>query len=126
MPFQLPAALTWAYIVTMAAVFIPLAAGILVVALIVAVQAMWRGYPVVLWLLAGGLGNPIFLLVLLGAMPDYERMRQREEEIEDLRNRARRPVKRLPPVVAEAVDAPAALERSIGDEETRLGGDRAE
>jgi hypothetical protein len=105
-------------------VLLPVLVGFLVVALIVAVQAMWRGYPILLWTIAGFLGNPVFLLVILGAMPDHERRRQREEERKDLEKRAQRVVKRLPPVVAEAVESPskaaANVARSIGDQPTTL------
>jgi hypothetical protein len=121
-PWALPDNATWRTILALAAVLVPVLLGFLVVALIVAVQAMWRGYPVVLWTIAGMLGNPIFLLVILGAMPDYERKRQREEERKELETRARSVAKRLPPVAPEIVvpKATPAVERSIGDQPTTL------
>src|SRR4051794_21879682 len=56
----------------------------MLLALIIAVQARRRGYPFAAWLLAGTLGNPIFLLVLLGAMPDFRRRQLRKKEMADL------------------------------------------
>jgi hypothetical protein len=98
-------------------------------AAITAVQARRRGYPFVPWLLAGMLGNPIFLLVMLGVMPDFRRRQLRQKETEDLKRRlARQPQQRRRPPRGEQAASPkagrvrpdrAAIDRSIGDEVTR-------
>jgi hypothetical protein len=99
------------------------------VSLLVAVQARWRGYPLVVWLIAGVVGNPIFILVLLAFMPDFARRRQRRQELDDLARRlegGRRPrpaaAGPAPPAAGPSLgDASAHLpERSLGDEPTRL------
>jgi len=92
---------------------------------ITAVQAKRRGYSFVAWLFAGILGNPIFLLVLLGVMPDFRRRRLRQKEADDLRRRLRRRRQDAEPPAPQAKEAaPAravrpARERSLGDESTR-------
>ncbi len=102
--------------VVMLALFVLLA-----VALIVAVQAGWRGYPVWAWTLAGLLGNPVFLLVVLGALPDFARRKLREEYLREIEGKLRERVKRLPPSSATAaVPRPDAIERSLGDMPTNL------
>jgi hypothetical protein len=115
--------------------FAPVALFFLVLSLVVAVQARRRGYPLVAWLLAGLSGYGIFLLILLGVMPDLARKRQRVKEMEDLESRLRR--KLLPRQVGVGTetlpflsgrdvqrsvgDQPTVLpERSLGDDETRL------
>lgn len=99
-------------------------------ATITAVQARWRGYPFLVWLLTGLLGNPIFLLVLLGVMPDFRRRRLRERQADDLRRRlsGQPPPGAKPSAPRPAMqvdrslgDEPTVLpERSLGDDETRL------
>ena len=96
----------------------------LLCSLVVAVQARRRGYSLLVWLVAGALGNPIFLLILLGIMPDFRRKNHRKVEMADLEERLRREPRRLPGVVpvAESVE-PAhpirrSLDRSLGDRET--------
>jgi hypothetical protein len=113
----------------------PAAVLFLVLSLVVAVQARRRGYLLLPWLLAGLSGYGIFLLILLGVMPDFARKRQRLKEMEDLESRLRK--KLLTRAVADGGDTlplptrhgvqrsvgdqPTALpERSVGDDETRL------
>jgi hypothetical protein len=84
-----------------------------------AVQAYKRGYNPFVWGLAGILAvNPIFLLVVLGLVPNRRRMKLREEYAEDLDE-----------WLAEAGIAPPTApvgvpvrDVSIGDEATRLPG----
>ena len=95
----------------------------LIFALMVAVQARRRGYSMLAWLLAGTLGNPIFLLVLLGAMPDFRRRRLRRKEMDDLETRLGRRGQHRPPDLPRAARQPVrpeSIQRSLGDEETRL------
>jgi hypothetical protein len=106
----------------------------LVVSLIVAVQAQRRGYPLLVWLIAGVLGNAIFFLVMLGVMPDFARRKQRQTELADLDARLEKatqalaeapatlPVIALPPLGERSLgdQSTHAPERSLGDEETRL------
>src|SRR5262249_41594735 len=108
----------------------PFALLFLVLSLVVAVQARRRGYPVLPWLLAGLPGYGIFLLILLGVMPDLARKRQRVQEMEGLESRLKK--KLLPRQVAgpETLPLPVGVdvtrsvgdqpERSLGDDETRL------
>lgn len=95
----------------------------LVLSLVVAVQARRRGYPLLAWLLAGLSGYGIFLLILLGVMPDLARKRQRVKEMEDLESRLRK--KLMPRLVADGTETlsfPAGrdVQRSVGDQITRL------
>jgi hypothetical protein len=106
---------------------------ILVMSLIVAAQASRRGYSLLLWLVAGCLGNPIFLLILLAIMPDRARLARRRQELFDLEKKLADRAKRaaaelepasvvLPPAAASSLgDQPTVLPpvRSLGDEETR-------
>jgi hypothetical protein len=101
--------------------------------LIVAVQAFRRGYSLLLWLTAGCLGNPLFLLVLLAIMPDRARLARRrkelrliEEKLADLAQKAAlqpEPAGVVLPAasVGSLGDQPTVLPpvRSLGDEETR-------
>jgi hypothetical protein len=95
---------------------------------IVAVQARRRGYSLLVWLIGGLLGNPIFLLVLLGAMPDFARKRLRREERADVEERLRRKVRVVEEEAGEVLAGPSAgpgavrpaVERSLGDQPTRL------
>ena len=74
----------------------------LLCSLLVAVQAHRRGYPLLVWLVAGTLGNPIFLLILLGIMPDFRRKNRRKQEMADLEDRLRLVSPRLPGVAGVA------------------------
>jgi hypothetical protein len=111
--------MSWEVLLVMGLVAVGLS---LLISLVVAVQAQRRGYPLVAWLVAGALANPIFLLVLLGVMPDFRRKRLREEEMDDLEKRLRqvrpsaRPAPRQRSLDEQSTDA---AERSLGDEETR-------
>lgn len=108
------------------------------VSLLVAYQARQRGYSMPIWTLAGMLSsNPIYLLMLLGVMPDFARRKMREKEMQDLEARLKQKLRR---VAADGSDTlplhlsparpepdrsvgnqPTCLpERSIGDNETRL------
>jgi hypothetical protein len=99
----------------------------LLLSLIVAVQAKRRGYPVLAWLIAGTLANPIFLLVMLGIMPDFRRKKLRKKETDDMERRlARRPnqPEPVPPEVSQTPGAPPgavrrSLDRSLGDQPTQ-------
>ncbi len=102
-----------------------LGAGVFVLPL--ALQARQRGYSLLVWLVAGLLGNPLFLLILLGVLPDFRRKALRQAEREDLQERLRRasqpPAPALPagPLGRSLGDQVTRLpERSLGDEETRL------
>jgi hypothetical protein len=86
---------------------------------ITAVQARRRGYSFFVWLLAGTLGNSIFLLILLGVMPDFRRRKLREQEAEDLRKRLRRRGGRVEAAPAAPPGAEQVMERSLGDVPTR-------
>src|SRR5262249_18191957 len=95
--------------------------------LIVPLQAKRRGYSLLAWLVASLLGNPVFLLILLGLLPDARRKRLRTTEREDLEGRLRRargpaePAPARPPLERSLGDQATRLpERSLGDEETRL------
>jgi hypothetical protein len=98
----------------MAAVFLVVYVGL---ALIVAVQARRRGYALTVWLIASLVSNPIFLLLLLGVMPDFARRRLRETEMKDLESRLMRTARRA---TAEAIAPAADLQRSLGDQVTAL------
>jgi hypothetical protein len=111
---------------------------VLIVSLVVAIQARRRGYSLLTWVVAGMLVNPIFLLVLLGVLPDRRRKRLREKETEDLEHRLLRPPRHREEAAAPVAlpvrpgairagldrslgDMPTNLpERSLGDEETRM------
>ena len=100
------------------------------VSLPVAVQAKRRGYSFLAWWIAGGLGNSILLLLLLGVLPDFSRLKRREHYRRLLEDRlAARQSE--PPAVTLATpvdgidrslgDLPTELpQRSLGDEATRL------
>jgi len=91
----------------------------LAIGAIVAVQAAWRGYGFVVWIVAATLGNPVFLLILLGVLPDRKRRRQRAAELADIRSRvAARPRRVAAPT--RPPDAPRDVSRSVGDGETNL------
>jgi hypothetical protein len=110
----------------------------LIVSLIVAAQARRRGYSLVEWALAGMLSsNPLFLLILLGVLPDFARRKMREKELQDLESRLKAKPRRLAPDGSDTLplhqqaakpkadrsvgDQPTVLpERSLGDDETRL------
>jgi hypothetical protein len=101
----------------------PVALFFLVLSLVVAVQARRRGYPLLAWLLAGLSGYGIFLLILLGVMPDLARKRQRVKEMEDLESRLRK--KLMPRQVGDGKETLPFLsgrdvQRSVGDQITRL------
>jgi hypothetical protein len=116
--------------------FVVMVAVMALFSLIVAVQARRRGYSLLVWLVGGVLGNPIFLLVLLPAMPDFARRRLRREERAELEERLRRKVRVVEDEAGEVLAGPKAAERpaerspgdqmtrlperSLGDEETRL------
>jgi hypothetical protein len=95
--------------------------------LIVPVQASQRGYNFFVWLVAGMLGNPIFLLVLLAIMPDFARKARRRKELAALEKKLTDQVVLLDPADVLPVedeslgDQPTILPplRSIGDDETR-------
>jgi hypothetical protein len=104
--------------------------------LIVAVQAQRRGYNLGVWLLGGTLsGNPVLVLVLLAVMPDFARKRLRRTYMAQLEDRLAAASRRVlgrarapQPAVApdrSVGDLPTYLppSRSVGDEETRLGGE---
>jgi hypothetical protein len=115
----------------------------LLISLVVAVQARRRGYPFLVWLVAGALGNSIFLLILLGIMPDFRRKNMRKKEMDELDERLLLVPRRLPGV-EEISPPPDGLadrqgttqdfqgrslkgqvttdlpQRSLGDEPTRL------
>lgn len=96
------------------------------IAAIVAVQASYRGYNVFVWLIAACLGNPVFLLILLGVLPDRARRGLRESELDDLDRRRRQVPRRLPPATVEPVRPRTTdVQRSLGDAETRLPIDRS-
>src|SRR5262249_62079621 len=97
------AAASWEFIIFLLVVILVFA---LLLSLIVAVQARRRGYPLLAWLVAGALGNPIFLLVLLGAMPDFRRRRLRKRELADLEDRLNHRGPRVLPGLACPVQAP--------------------
>lgn len=86
---------------------------------ITAAQAKRRGYLFVPWLFAGMLGNPIFLLVMLGVMPDFRRKRMRQKETEDLKRRLARGAARPEPAPVARVKAERRIDRSLGDEVTQ-------
>jgi hypothetical protein len=100
----------------------------LLISLVVAVQARRRGYPLLVWLVAGALGNSIFLLILLGIMPDFRRKNMRKKEMDELDERLLLPPRRLPGV--EEISPPpdgladrqgamqGSLGRSLGDQVT--------
>src|SRR4051794_10235241 len=99
------------------------------VGLVVAVQASYRGYNVGVWLIAACLGNPVFLLILLGVLPDRKRRDLRERELDDIEGRRRRLPRKLP-ATAEPMRGSTDVQvrppqRSRGDEETRLPPDRS-
>jgi hypothetical protein len=87
--------------------------------LIMAVQARRRGYSLLVWLIAGMLSNSIFLLILLGVLPDYRRKRQRVTEMEDLERRLLAAAQRRAGRTSGAAGAPL-LDRSLGDQPTIL------
>jgi hypothetical protein len=103
---------------------IVLGAGVFV--LTVAVQAKRRGYSLLAWFVAGLLGNPLFLLVLLGILPDFRRKRLRKTEREDLEERLQRARRPAEPAPAPSLErslgdqATNVPERSLGDEQTRM------
>jgi hypothetical protein len=101
----------------------PAALVFLILSLVVAVQARRRGYPMLPWLIAGLTGYGIFMLILLGVMPDFARKRQRVKEMADLESRLRN--KLLPRSVddgTETLTFPVRrdVQRSVGDQVTRL------
>jgi hypothetical protein len=105
--------------------FLAVAAVMALFSLVVAVQARRRGYSLLVWLVGGLLGNPIFLLVLLGAMPDFARRRLRRQERAELEERLRRKVRVVEEEAGDVLAGPAAperppVERSLGDQLTRL------
>jgi hypothetical protein len=85
------------------------------IASIVAYQASQRGYSFLVWLGAGMLGNPVFLLILLGVLPNRAMRRRREKELDDIRAR----VDAIPRKVAPP-PKPSDIQRSMGDAETVL------
>jgi hypothetical protein len=118
------AAVVGVMVVTLAAIFLLF----LLFSLITAVQAKRRGYPLIAWLLAGALGNPVFLLVLLGVMPDFRRKKLRITEMDDLERRLAAKPRQIEPAVvpeAELASAPPgavrrAIDRSLGDQPTQM------
>jgi hypothetical protein len=98
-----------------------------VLAAIVAVQAQRRGYRVLVWLVAGAFGNPIFFLVMLAAMPDFARKALRRKYLTELEAKLAARPKVLPPGPPPPPPRPAAapgstapVERSLGDRPTEL------
>jgi hypothetical protein len=90
---------------------------LLAVALLSAIpayQAKRRGYSFVVWLLAGMLSSPIYLLVVLGASPHRKRQQLREQFRRELDARLAAAAPAMP-----AAERPAP-ERSLGDQPTLL------
>ena len=87
---------------------------------IVAVQAYWRGYSFLTWLVAGVLGNPLFFLVVLAILPDRARRERRRRERADLEARLAARARGLPvsPVAAQPNTMTAAPGMSLGDRPT--------
>jgi hypothetical protein len=106
-----------------------LTTGLLVMALPVAWQARKRGYGMLLWLAAGTLGNALFLLVILGVLPDFARRARRQRYRRSLEEKlagkagpaGSGPVARGGRLDRSLGDLATQLpERSLGDDETRL------
>jgi hypothetical protein len=84
-----------------------------------ATQARRRGYSLLAWLIAGALSNSIFLLILLGILPDFRRKRQRAQEMKDLEERLLEASQHVGGRATAAATAPL-LDRSLGDQPTIL------
>jgi hypothetical protein len=82
-------------------------------------QAGERGYSALVWLMGAALSNSIFLLILLGLLPDYRRKRQRVQEMEDLEKRLLEASGRVAGRTTAGATAPLA-DRSLGDQPTIL------
>jgi heme exporter protein D len=85
--------------------------------LVPAVQAKQRGYSFFVWLAAGVLAlNPIFILVVLAALPHRKRQRLREQFRREL------DAKLAAAGTPAAIPVRPAAERSLGDQQTILPG----
>jgi hypothetical protein len=86
-------------------------------AVIVAVQAKWRGYSAWLWAAAGVVTlNPVIFLVMLALMPNRLRLQQRKQFQADLKRKLAARAVELP--AHDAAPAGPAVERSLGDQPT--------
>jgi hypothetical protein len=88
------------------------------IAAVVAYQAAQRGYSFLVWVGAAMLGNPVFLLILLGVLPNRAMRRRREKELDDIRARVEAIPRKVAPPPKPTVSSD--IQRSMGDAETVL------